>query len=46
MQSCYRSHAVAKFIAAGDSFVAGASQQFGANGAHGLSKHFLRLEKL
>ena len=39
-------HALAEFTAAGDSFVAGASQQFGADGAHGLSKHFLRLEKL
>ena len=39
-------HALAEFTAAGDSFVAGASQQFGTNGAHGLSKPFLRLEKL
>ena len=39
-------HALAEFTAAGNYFVARASQQFGANGAHGLSKHFLRLEKL
>jgi hypothetical protein len=40
MQSCDRSHAFAEFTAVGDSFVAGASQQFGADGIHRSQQAF------